>query len=558
MSEQRDRKRIEWRRRLAEAKAVRRLRRNGHLRSFDDVTRNLVLLTPDVPPNEVGAFFGADIGDKGLLCLRQVVAGLISRIETKRELLRLHASENGPMPGVFLLPPYVLKALTARGLEVDAVRSDKEFRRILKARLAAGLRRFLRVLLVGVRRPAVRAKDPCSGAPVLMNMHTHTLPPAERLPAGEQSWDFVSWFRRSSLPQAKQEPLWIHHVQPIHDEDIDLSGLVFTTVPWPYRPSLLALAGFALKGLALIASAAAGLYLNRWWRPLLLLEAIEAAYVRALGRRHLPPGFIFNNTIHRVRPAWTYLAEAYGCDISMVHYSHNFQDDFDLADTDRTLCAPELPLYSWSNIVVWSEEHRNFVQKHMTSDACFQITGPVGFSDSSQAVPLPKNGPTVAIFDLPPIRRVAAMDHRKLSYFQTEENVDKFLRDVLETAEEYDFKPVLKPKYYFGMVKTTQRGSWARKARTYWRLVERYGASLVPYGISAMRVGLATDATISFPFTSTASASHLLDKPAAYYDPTDSLRDFQSLANGAELLSGKEELRRWFRQQAEQVRTRTA
>jgi len=65
--------------------------------------------------------------------------------------------------------------------------------------------------------------------------------------------------------------------------------------------------------------------------------------------------------------------------------------------------------------------------------------------------------------------------------------------------------------------------------------------------ISAYRVIEASTAVISMPFTSTALIARELGKPSCYYDPTDMIQKDDRAGHGIDIISGPEELRKWFK-----------
>lgn len=538
---------------LPYARMARRLHAEGRALAFDDFTRGLFRTSPDLPPRALVGMVPAALRPAAETFLIQRVAQMgFAPPEVRFELMRAFTGcHKGPArPPV---PPHVLRALAGQGYAVDAKATANGFRAFAGGILKSGLRRAVRLTVEMAKACARRRRRGGAETVMLMNMHPHTVPQLD-FPDGLTRWDFVSWLRRSGLVGPSAD-IWVQDMNAaIGEEQIAATGLRMAAVPWPFAPGAFGLFRFAIEAGWLSLVAAIGHARGQWWRPLLLADALEAAFVRALGRSRLADIFIFNNTQEALRPLWSYQAEQLGCRVMVVQYSHNQQDAYDLAHPERILLSPTVVGYPWPEIVVWTDHQTRQGPNPQARNARFHVVGPIGFGDSGRWTPPADNRPTVAVFDLVPLRPAQLFRRTKVSGFQWEATVIRFLEDVFQCAEAAGFRIVFKPKSFFGLQPDAPPTTWKRMTAVYRDLIERYGCVLAPYSISPQRVIEATDVCVGFPFTTSASAGYLLGTPAVYYDPTGTLRPFADLGQGCPLITDRDGLARWFTDQAAALR----
>lgn len=538
---------------LVTAKAARDLRFRGQERDFDDFIRRLVSIEPVLPSNAFKGMVPNKIQKGAKSYIKQRLVSFINSPDIRSELIKGFAGVHTQTGYVIPIPEFFHEELLKKEWKINETASAIAFNGLLKTAFRDGIRRFVGLSFIAFRTMLTKRHKSINSDIVLMNMHTHTLPPKLSGDKTFELWDFVSWFRRSKLNVAGSR-LWIHHLQAIDVSERDIRGLSFINTPWPFPVSPVNYVMFILHCLVLSAKAWLGYWRGEWWKVIILREAIDTAYIQALGHKRLPEKFIFNNTVHSVRPLWTYLAEWFDCDIQVAHYSHNFQDDFDPENIDRSLVSPHILLYSWNKAAVWTQFHADSIDRFFAGTVKCDIVGPVGFSDSADEVIIPEDKISVAVFDLPVRRDALAYRGIKLSSYQNQKTVIKYLTEVLSVIDECGCVIVLKPKQYYGMAQGAPHQKWDKMITVYKNLIEKYDCVLVPYGVSAMRISTSADITIGIPFTSTASAAYLLGKPATYYDPTGTLGDYVHLSQGCNILYERSALKTWLQAQVKNIR----
>jgi len=280
-----------------------------------------------------------------------------------------------------------------------------------------------------------------------------------------------------------------------------------------------------------------GFIYGRWWYPLFLKEAAQAACVRFQDCEDLARDYLFHNSGWIYRPLWTYEAEKKGSKILFFFYSTN-------CESFKTSLGYPLQencwnLVNWSTYLVWDEYQANFIRRETKQKAAIQVVGPIWFSD--KAVILPNiSERAIAVFDVQPHRSSRYQILGAAQEYYIPDISKAFIEDIYSVLKEYDIKIIFKRKRNIG-----------KNAHPYYRtFLDRIAKNpsfvLIDSDISAIRVIEKCSAVISMPFTSTAILAKEMGKPSIYYDSKGIIQKDDRASHGTTVFSGKEELKIWI------------
>jgi polysaccharide biosynthesis PFTS motif protein len=276
---------------------------------------------------------------------------------------------------------------------------------------------------------------------------------------------------------------------------------------------------------------------GRYWHALLLSDSFRSFHFRLLNPEQISLDYLFHNSGYLFRPIWTYDAEERGARVLFYFYSSNIER---FKDPGGYGIQPySWQIITWSNYLVWDEYQADFIRRMAGDDRNIEIVGPIDFHDSSvEFQHLPKH--SVLVFDVQPHRDAQYQMHVVVPEYFVPPVVNKFLEDIFVISNRYDLNMVLKRKRHIGNLLN----------RKYRNLVEKLAESTnfisIDPDVAALRLIREAEIVISFPFTATALIARVEGKSSIFYDPSGLVQKDDRAAHGVEIVSGFEELDKWF------------
>lgn len=276
--------------------------------------------------------------------------------------------------------------------------------------------------------------------------------------------------------------------------------------------------------------------LGRWWNLILIGESFYAYFLRIQKQPVLCDDYMYQSD-WTYRPLWTYEAERKGKRILFYFYSTNSEG----IRTERGYKPVDFDWRSltWSHYLVWDTHQAEFMRQVIPDSQKTEIVGPIWLQNSDKEVPK-ISGKTISVFDVQPMRfSIYHMLGAPYEYF-IPENAIRFIEDICCVAKELGLKVIWKRKREVG-------NNIHPKFENFLKRNEREeNVVLLDPEIAAFRLIQDTDVCISMPFTSTALIGKHLKKPNCYYDASGLVTQGDKGAHEVEIVSGREELKRWL------------
>ena len=467
-------------------------------------------------------------------CLRQHVY-FDSWIFMMSELGR-HVAEAGAE--VILTFP---KAWRDYGREIGITVSPKSrryFAIYLGIRLIAGWKCWWQLL--NAQRRGLLVNGPGPDHQVLLMMPSTAVPlPADKPEAAFQRHTFHHWLgKEMRLPSGfpfLAEDRRLSKPVPLHENGVHVPRHI------PALRSGRALFGFALSGLRAGAAAAVGLLTGAWWKAVLLEERIEADYFRRVPDQDLAQRYVFHSGNYRVRPLWSYDAEARGAEVILALYSANF-----IPFSPNRIYDDAKPmgqsLMRWPTIYcIGDVSKRGLMANGHAADTINVATYPIDLKDNERETPT-FDCPTLAAFDVPPYRSYFKATRGFHNAYYTFETWQRFIRDLVAVSQDNGLLLLIK----------TKRDAFRFDDPRYPRMLEDLGdhpsVFCVDPGIAASRLLETADLVVSMPFTSVSKFAEIAGKSTTYYDPGARLRHWSDIAGGIPVAYSREELESWVKE----------
>jgi polysaccharide biosynthesis PFTS motif protein len=356
-----------------------------------------------------------------------------------------------------------------------------------------------------------------------------------------QSHDILSWYQQWPDRRRDLESL-VHEVASESRQVINGVQVVGGQAAVPSIGTVSALVQFIAWSLRSIAVALVDLLRGRWWTPLMLREASNAAIVRYEQPDRLATDYLFHNSDWVYRPLFTYEAERKGSRILFYFYSANIER-FQHRDGYRPL-VHGWKASNWPLHLVWDEWQAEFLRRVVGAGARVDVVGPIWFQSPGGTMPrVPAKA--IAVFDVIPFRSSFYERLALETEFYVPENSEAFLRDIQRVAAELGYTMLWKRKREMG------QHTHPRYRRTAARLAGLPNVESLDAELSAIRLIDASTLAISMPFTSTALLARAAGKPSCYYDPHGLLRADDHAAHGIEIVQGFPSLREWVTRSGE-------
>ncbi len=291
-----------------------------------------------------------------------------------------------------------------------------------------------------------------------------------------------------------------------------------------------------------ILIAAWRLLFGDWRRAILLSQLIDASRAHALDEKKIAAYYFFNNNSAAYRPLWSYVFQRRGAKV--IFYFYSFNNESYTSDSKFSISHIWKNM-NWSYYLIWSEFQISFFNRSIGFIPEYKIVGPITSISCSPSSNLEKNliednQLKVAVFDIVPYRDSFyagfALDHDYL----TPINVCKFLSDIVSISKENNVLLYVKKK------KNTKH-SHKKYLSFYDSLCKLKNVVIVDAGVAAQELISHCDATISYPFTSTALMGQVNGIESIYYDATSTINSDIPCKYDVQLVSGLENLDLWFK-----------
>jgi polysaccharide biosynthesis PFTS motif protein len=272
----------------------------------------------------------------------------------------------------------------------------------------------------------------------------------------------------------------------------------------------------------------------------LLKEIFIFNYLKNLSDHKFYKYCLFNNSNMVFRPLWTYVNEKkIKGSVILYFYSINLLPLLHEIEEKKYYENYGYSLHSWPTYIVWSKEHKNWLQDNINVNRNFFIEKFIPFSERYPK--LVKKNKTVIIFDVAPKKPQIYYQLKNPYNIYDLDYCQKFINDIVLSfnktrLEEFDLVIKLKrdyfnidPRYKFFLDKLIE----TKKLKVLKNIAPE----------SALDIA---DATISIPFTTPAVISLNKNIEAIYYDPSGKLTKKNSLEKRINLISKKNELENWI------------
>ncbi|MDC1402484.1 polysaccharide biosynthesis PFTS motif protein [Flavobacteriaceae bacterium] len=274
-------------------------------------------------------------------------------------------------------------------------------------------------------------------------------------------------------------------------------------------------------------------------KRLLFRELVFHKQVSLSSSKVLAKAYYFHNSVHLLRPLWTYKAEEKGSDIYFYFYSTNIYS-FNVKGKER-LNDHQWKIVSWPNYLVWNETQKLFVEKTPFAKKNIEITGIIPFSSNNKLLTQDNSANILIVFDVQPVR-TSFYQSLGIGYeYYSSKNGTDFIIHIDQIAKALKLKVIFKRKRNISILdkkylKTIEKlfltGRWVE-------IDPDVDAHLVCEKFKAI-------ASISAPFTSTAMISDSFGIPTIYYDVTEELNEKSSASNKFKMLNNRQDLKDWL------------
>jgi polysaccharide biosynthesis PFTS motif protein len=274
-------------------------------------------------------------------------------------------------------------------------------------------------------------------------------------------------------------------------------------------------------------------------KRLLFRELVFHKQVSLSSSKVLAKAYYFHNSVHLLRPLWTYKAEEKGSDIYFYFYSTNIYS-FNVKGK-AFLQDHQWQIVSWPNYLVWNETQKLFLERTLFAKKNIEIIGVIPFSSNNKLLTKDNSVNNIIVFDVQPYR-TSIYQSLGIGYnYYSSKNGSDFLFHIDQIAKELKLKVIIKRKRENSFVdksylKTIKNlfltGRWIE-------IDPDTDASSVCQKINCI-------ASISSPFTSTAIISTSLKIPTVYYDVTGALRKNNNCNNNINIINNNKSLKEWL------------
>lgn len=261
-----------------------------------------------------------------------------------------------------------------------------------------------------------------------------------------------------------------------------------------------------------------------WRFPGLILLGRDAAYhatARVLSRSGVLQDVLLTNSNYFSQALWMWALPERRHRIHLAWYSQN---NYPMVYADDPLCAPipNLRFIRADVQWVWTDSFKRFLEG-LGSASEFRVVGPILWhlpGDSNSSAP---GDFKIALFDVTPVDETTERQLGLIRNYYAEKNMVRFIRDVIEAAEEVGYAAGRKIE----VLLKHKRSHAAIHATGYVKLVGEIADAgrivLISPTMNLYDLIDGCDVVVVVPFSSPVYVAVVRDKAVAWYDPTASL-----------------------------------
>jgi polysaccharide biosynthesis PFTS motif protein len=190
---------------------------------------------------------------------------------------------------------------------------------------------------------------------------------------------------------------------------------------------------------------------------------------------------------------------------------------------------------TWSNYLVWNNEHKNFIKKNQIIDAKYFICGPISFGTSNVQGIKDKIPKSILVLDAIPFRKSYFSNYNVYLATYLEDNIIKFLQDIYMSSEKYSL--YLKPK------RNQRLKIFSKKYNRYFEINNKFNILNPTY--SVVSIINRFDKIICLPFSSVGWIAKKMNKKVCYYDVVGIHEDLGDIINDVKLIRNFPDLQKW-------------
>ena len=284
------------------------------------------------------------------------------------------------------------------------------------------------------------------------------------------------------------------------------------------------------------------LFIGNLGNSIMLPELILSRSVSFLGSNNIAGHYLFKYTLSIYRPLWTYIAEKKGSRISLYFYSTNAGISSPFGET--SVSHAYYPL-SWPEYIVWTIVLKKLIKKYSVNNPKIYLVNYIIFNALKyNKIKIPKK--SIVIFDLEPQRLIKYIKENGFcsfaEYIYYNKSVNKiFFNDIISIASKNGFTVFHKRKRVLG----DEENLFYKKMIQEFEKEDCFNS--VDPNYNPLDLIKNSHATISLPFTSVSYIAKKINKPSIYYDPENYILKNDKNNNGVTVISGIENLSKWFK-----------
>lgn len=349
--------------------------------------------------------------------------------------------------------------------------------------------------------------------------------------------DIVSWYSRWDKRNPSIKSVSHQHKNRIN---VIVNGITLEYRPagWSGYMSVGTQIKFLLWSLRVAFMALTDLLRGRWWHALLFSEAVMAKRLTLSAEGTLPAEIWFHHEYYRFRPIWTYEAEARGVKSYLYFYSVNNQTV--QPSSHDFIITGYWHLMNWPRYIVWDKQQKEFLEKYNQPGTELIQVDPTPYTDSNDDLKSPSL-PSIAVFDIPSYVSEITFALGQPYNYQKNHVAKAFYDDIVKVARAHGFAVCTKPKL------RNQSHLAPGYRATLDRLDKQPDVYRIEAGISPHRLIMATQMTISTPYSTPSVIAKALGKPTCFYDPTGLLPKNSNFSHGIKVINTPEDLSDWIK-----------
>jgi len=351
----------------------------------------------------------------------------------------------------------------------------------------------------------------------------------------KRSFTLLDWYFEKFSTYHSKPKVFMHSVKGITDIDLPDRKLIYRSDHYPEIKGtnkmrfFISMASTYLKLILLV-------FQLRWWNILLAGEIMKMELFKF--QKSSKNFYWFNNSYRIYRPLWTYIAEETDNKVIFFYYSCHIGTYREKSGYKTQTGGEEL--MNWPMYLVWNNTLKEYIKSQTKRKAFFHLSGAIWHHDCSKEIQNFQKK-TIAVFDVQPYRETFTYTLGfGQSYVYDHQVPIKFLKDIQEIAQKYDFDIAFKRKRAHPLV--NRKYIHFLKSFTKKTNVHEIDPSLSPHKLVE-----ASEAVISMPFTSTAQIGKESKKVSIYYDPMKTILKNDRASHKIPVVNGKQELEIFFK-----------